>query len=308
MHRRLIRSIVATCIVLCGLIAMTASAMEVLGEKPSYIRGGVSSVANDQAITTMIWAPGLDDGYDPQGVTWADGVVYLSAYRSTNPGVDRGPCRIFKIDPENGNTLGRFDLPGDCGHAGGLAYAGQGILIAADTRRLYKINLAAAFQPGNLATAITATVALRGELKGSFVDFDGVSVFIGSFEGNPAKAKGYFLPLSLFDTHSGKSVDEAAAIRSIPLPTKAQGAAFDNAGNLWISASSSRFGRLYRLDSKTGQIAASFEVASGIEDIAFDDHGRLWSVSEAGALRLRFWTTTFPVLFRVDLSKLKENR
>lgn len=308
MHRHLMRSVVATGVVLCALLPLTTSAMEVLGKKPSHVWGGPSPVANDQAITRMIWAPGVEDGYVPQGITWADGAVYLSAYRSTDPKVDRGPCRIFKIDPEKGNTLGQFDLPEDCGHAGGLAFAGKGILIAADTRRLYKIDIAAAFPPGSSSNAITATVALRGKLKGSFVDFDGDSVFIGSYEKDAAKAMGHFLPLSVFDTHNGETIDETAAIQSIPLPTEAQGAAFDKAGNLWITASSSRFGLLYRLDRKTGQTASNFEMVIGIEDIAFDDEGRLWSVSEAGSLRWQKWSKTFPVLFRVDLSKLKGNR
>ncbi|MCK9380402.1 MAG: hypothetical protein M0P95_04960 [Sulfuritalea sp.] len=308
MLRELIRSVVAIGAVFCAFLSLTASAMEVLGMKPSHVSGGPSSAANDQAITKMIWAPGIDEGYVPQGIAWADGAVYLSAYRSTDPRVDKGPCRIFKVDPESGNTLGQFDLPEDCGHAGGLAYAGKGILIAADTRRLYRIDVAAAFSPGSSSNAITATVSLRGELKGSFVDFDGASVFIGSFEKDAAKAKGHFLPLSVFDAHNGKTINESAAIRPLPLPPEAQGAAFDKAGNLWITASSSRFGLLSRLDSKTGQIASNFEMVIGIEDIAFDDEGRLWSVSEAGSLRWRRWSRTFPVLFRVDPSKLKENR
>jgi outer membrane protein assembly factor BamB len=129
----------------------------------------------------MIWAPGIDDGYVPQGVTWADGAVYLSGYRSTDPKIDRGPCRIFKVDPESGNTIGQFDLPEDCGHVGGLAYVGKGILIASDTRRLYRIDAATAFAPGNPSNAVTAIVALRGEVKGSFIDFDGSAVFVGSF-------------------------------------------------------------------------------------------------------------------------------
>lgn len=307
MQHHLLRLAVAA-IVLCAVFPLTVRAMEVLGKKPAHVWGEPSSVANDQAITKMIWVPGIDDGYVPQGVTWADGAVYLSAYRSADPKVDRGPCRIFKVDPENGNTLGLFDLPEDCGHAGGLAYAGKGILIAADTRRLYKIDMAAAFQPGILSNAITATVALSGELKGSFIDVDGHSVFIGSYEKDAAKAKGHFLPISVFDTHNGKTVSEAAAVRLIPLPQEAQGATSDNAGNLWITASSSRFGLLYKLDSKTGQAASIFEMVIGIEGIAFDDEGRLWSVSEAGSLRWQKWRKTFPVLFRVDLSKLKESR
>lgn len=116
------------------------------------------------------------------------------------------------------------------------------------------------------------------------------------------------ITLSVVETHNGKAVDEAAAIRSIPLPREAQGAAFDKAANLWITASNSRFGLLYRLDCKTGRAASSYEMVIGIEDIAFDDEVRLWSVSEAGSLRWQRWSKTFPVLFRVDPSKLKEIR
>ncbi len=305
MHRYFKKVAVATVVVLGALLPPTANAIEVLGKKPSHIWDGPSAVANDQAITKMIWAPGIDDGYVPQGMTWADGAVYLSAYRSTDTKVDKGPCRIFKVDPESGNTLGQFDLPADCGHAGGLAYAGKGLLIAADTRRLYKIDMAAAFAPGSSSNAVNATVSLSGELKGSFVDFDGDSLFIGSYEKDATKAKGHFLPLTVFDTHNGKTVNETATSRSIALPPEAQGAAFDKAGNLWISASGSRFGQLSRLDSKTGQTLLSFEMVIGMEDIAFDDEGRLWSVSEAGSLRWQKWSKTFPVLFRVDPGKLK---
>ena len=39
-----------------------------LGDKPGYLWGGLSSVANRQAIDVTIWAPGLDDGYVPQGI------------------------------------------------------------------------------------------------------------------------------------------------------------------------------------------------------------------------------------------------
>ena len=46
----------------------------------------------------------------------------------------------------------------------------------------------------------------------------------------------------------------------------------------------------------------------GIEDAAFDDTGGLWAVAEAGSLRWRMWSETFPVLFRVDLDKLQRDR
>ena len=287
------------------LAAQGALADDVLGNKPRHVWGGPSSVPNGQAITRMIWAPGLDDGYVPQGVTWAEGAVFLSAYRSTDPKIGKGPCRVFKVDAQSGETLAQFDLPKDCGHAGGLAHVGNGFLVVSDTPRLYKINSAAAFSGSSSPTAIEATVKLGGEVKGSFVGFDGTSLFVGSYDKDADKAKGHFLPLSIFDTHRHKIVTEGDASRAIPLPTDAQGAAFDRAGMLWLSASSSKFGRLYRLESASGRVLSSHDMVIGIEDLAFDERGKLWSVSEAGSLRWQKWSAAFPVLFQVDPSRLK---
>jgi len=46
-------------------------------------------------------------------------------------------------------------------------------------------------------------------------------------------------------------------------------------------------------------------VAIGTEDLEFDGEGRLWSVSEAGSQRWSKWGTTYPLVFQLDLSKLK---
>jgi outer membrane protein assembly factor BamB len=297
--------IVAAYVVLIIFCPLTASAEEVLGKKPRHVWGGPSSVPNDQAITKRIWAAGIDDGYVPQGVTWADGAIYLSGYRSTDPKIDKGPCRIYKVDAESGKTLGEFDLPQDCGHAGGLTFIENGILVAADTRRLYKIDARSAFAGQNASAAVIAAVKLSGQLKGSFVDFDGTSIFVGSYEKDVEKAKGHFLPLSIFGAHSDKAVNEVIAVRTISIPVESQGAAFDKEGNLWIAASSSKFGTLYKLDAKTGRVLSSHEMVIGIEDLAFDDEGRLWSVSEAGSIRWLKWAKTYPLLFRIDLNKLK---
>lgn len=305
MDDRLRRSLATVFVVFCALVTSNANGAEVLGKKPRHVWGSPSSAPNDQAITERIWAPGIDDGYVPQGVTWADGAVYLSSYRSTDPKVDKGPCRIYKIDAETGNTLGQFDLPEDCGHAGGLAYIARGILVASDTRRLYKIGAASAFGRHNASTAVMAIVKLGGGLKGSFVDFDGTALFVGSYEKDAGRAKAHFLPVSIFETHNGKTVNEDIAARAIPIPVEAQGAAFDKERNLWISASSSRFGTLYKIHSKSGDPLSSHDMVIGMEDLAFDDDGRLWSVSEAGSIRWQKWSRMFPLLFRIDLDKLK---
>lgn len=289
--------------------AVAAVPVAPLGERPAYLQGAPDLPPNAAAIDRTIWAPDLDRGYVPQGLAWGGGELYLTAYRSDDPKVGAGPCRLFRIDPESGDTLGRFDLPAACGHAGGLAWLGDGALLVSDTRRLYRIDVAAAFGPAaGGPRAVTAGVALEGSLKGSFAGFDGTALLVGTYSRNTAAAQGFFLPLSVLDAPPGASLDETAALRAIALPAYAQGAAFDRAGRLWISASGSRFGRLCRLDdigAAGGKATACYATAAGIEGLAFDNRGRLWAVSEAGSLRWRGWPTTFPLLFRLDPARLR---
>ena len=296
-------------IIISSLVLASATvsilAADVLGKKPRHVWDAPSSVVNDQAITKMIWAPGVDDGYVPQGITVAEGFVLLSGYQSTNPKVDLGPCRVFKVDAKTGEYASHFDLPEDCGHAGGLVYIGQGVLVVSDTRRLYEIDMKTAFRDGSTKNALLGVVRLGGELKGSLVDFDGTAIFIGSSEKDASKAKGFFLPLSIFEAYKGKSIKEDVALRSFPIAAEAQGAAFDKQGGLWMTFSSSKYGQLQKVDPNSGKVLAQYEMVIGIEDIGFDEDGRLWSVSEAGSLRWSKWSKIFPVVFQMDVTKLK---
>ncbi len=289
------------------LVSMPVSTMaaEVLGKKPRHVWGGPSSVVNNQAITKMIWAPGIDDGYVPQGITVAEGSILVSSYKSTDPKVDRGPCRVFKVDAQTGECTSHFDLPEDCGHVGGLVYLGKNTLVVSDTRRLYKVDMNKAFKDGETKNALLGVVRLAGDLKGSFVDFDGTSIFIGSSEKDANKAKGFFLPVTVFEDHKGKTIREEIASRSFRIAAEAQGAAFNREGNLWMTFSSSKRGELQKVDPASGKVLAQYDMVIGIEDIGFDEDGKLWSVSEAGSLRWSKWSKTFPVVFRLDVTKLK---
>ena len=60
-----------------------------------------------------------------------------------------------------------------------------------------------------------------------------------------------------------------------------------------------------RLDAATGDLLDLFAVTAGIEDLSFDGAGTLWSVSEAGSLRWRRWETYFPLIFSLDVGRLK---
>lgn len=278
---------------------------EILGKKPGYLSGDASAVANGQAITRAIWAPGLDDGYVPQGIAFEAGHVLVSGYRSTDPKVGSGPCRVFRIEAATGRDAGSFDLPGECGHAGGIAGLGGGVIVVADTRRLYRIDVARALATSKGEDGLTGTLRLSGNLKGSFAAFDGRDLWIGTYDKDPAKARLHRLAVKLFDERNGSTLTDDAAQASLPIPALAQGAAFDKEGALWVAASNSRQGTLYRIDRASGAVLARHDVAIGIEDLEFDGEGRLWSVSEAGARRWSAWSTLYPVVFQLDRAKLE---
>ena len=94
-------------------------------------------------------------------------------------------------------------------------------------------------------------------------------------------------------------------MESIPVPLEAQGAVFDQAGNLWVSASNSRWGKLYRLDRK-GNVKAEYPMVAGLEDLTVDDAGQLWGLSESACMSTWAWETKFPFIFRIDVPALKQ--
>jgi sugar lactone lactonase YvrE len=289
-----------------ALSSAEVCATEPMGPKPAYIWGVVSSVPNQQAISKTIWAPGLDDGFVPQGLTNAPGQVFIAGYKSTDPKISTGPCRVFSVSTTDGRLTGYFDLPDDCGHAGGLAMLGDGTIVVSDTRTLYKIDLSKALKSKNTSDSLIAVVRLGGALKGSFVDFDGTDLWVGSSEKDTAKAKAYRLGLDIFDRFNGKpAIREESALSSIAIPAEANGMAFDRQGSLWLASSSSKFGTLYRLNPKTGEVHSQFEMVIGIEDLGFDAEGKMWAVSEAGSKRWSKWAKTYPLVFQIDTNLLK---
>ncbi len=295
------RSLFLAALALLAASAPAAAAQTIGGTAPTYTDRQPGPIPNENAVDRRFWAPGLDEGYVPQGVTLAEGMVLVSAYRSTDPKVGGGPVRIWAIDPATGTVRGQFDLPQAFAHAGGIAGGADGHLYVADTRLLGRFDLKRALAAGGVVEP-ERSWPLAPPLRGSFMTRHGGAVWIGSW--NP-DGDGRMVAIPEADLEDAVALDESQAGRSFAIPSRAQGAAFDQAGALWITRSSSRIGELLRLDAVDGRVLATHATAIGIEDIGFDAAGRLWSVSEAGSRRWLAWTTFYPLLFRIDPGRLQ---
>jgi sugar lactone lactonase YvrE len=252
-------------------------------------------------MSRLVWSPGLDEGYVPQGLTVLDGAIFVGTYRSEDTKQSRGPCRIYRLDPSHrGPVTEILDLPPQCGHAGGLARGKSGRLWVVDTRDIFEIEIA---RGRGALGRVVRSIRLTGALTGSFAAGTADALWIGGYSKEPG-ARLYKLPFTKLSPETG-SLSEQDAVESIELPTKAQGAAFDAAGRLWITRSGSTFGELLLRDQHTGAILQRFAMPAGIEDISFAPDGGLWAVSEAGSKRWLGWKTFFPVVFRLQPDLLR---
>lgn len=282
------------------MAAATAEANQPTGTRPTFTDRQLTGVPNGAAILRSLWVPGLDDGFVPQGLAIQDGIVFLSGYVSVDPKQGRGPCRLYRIDPQSLAVNGRLDLPAACGHAGGAARGSRGTLYVADTHVVIEVRLTSG--TGEVGTVVRTT-RLKGRLLGSFAAGSSDALWLGGYrrEGD-AETRLYRIP---FTALAAPEIDETQATASLPLPDRAQGAAFAPDGGLWITRSGSKFGELLRLDPKTGSIRTRHDMPAGIEDISFAPDGRLWSVVEAGSRRWNSWTTFFPLVFEIDVARLR---
>jgi hypothetical protein len=265
-------------------------------------------VPNEAAIVRRFWAPRLADGYNPQGLAVAGGAVLVSTYRSEEYGVNRGPCRLFRLDLKSGRETGHADVPPPCGHAGGLAYPGGDFLYLADTHTLFPIFLRQAF--GEQAFPIHG-IPLGPGLVGALAGQTPGAIWTGSYkEDGPGKLYRFSVEI-LSGLGSGQSLTIADATGELAIPSYAQGAALGPDGKLWIARSHNRWGELDRLDPSSGAVERRFATAGGIEGIVFDEAGVLWAVSEAGARHVfeNFFAGLvrpfFPLVFAIDPARLE---
>jgi streptogramin lyase len=273
----------------------------IVGQRPSYGPSAITDVPNFAAVDRMVWMPGLDAGWDPQGLAIGRGSLFVSAYQSTGAWQFRGPCRVFRVDPQTGRETGHFDVAPPCGHAGGIAYAGEGKLVVVDTHTLFEFDLDRAFGGAGLLR----TLRLGRGLKGAFAASGNGAIWIGDYqESRPAKIFKFDLA-AIEALENGATLRADAASAVIPIPTYGQGGALDPSGTLWVSRSNLGWGFLDKLDGATGRLESRFPIAAGTEGLVFDQRGRLWAVSETGARHLPLRYPFFPLIFRLDPARLE---
>jgi hypothetical protein len=272
-----------------------------LGQPAGYGPGAVSDVPNLGAADRLIWMPGLDRGWDPQGLAVAGDAILVSAYRSDGAWQDRGPCRVFRVDPGSGADTGHFDVPAPCGHAGGLAYTGAGKLFVADTHSLFEIDLDSAFRRPAPKPRI---FPLGRGLAGAFAVSGAAGFWLGKYVESGKTEAFRFDVATVARLQDGATLTAGAASAVIAVPSYSEGGAVDRSGKLWISRGDIGWGFLERLDPITGRREARYPVCAGIQGIDFDRTGRLWAVGEDGARHFPWHYPFFPLIFRLNPASL----
>ena len=229
--------------------AAETSPAPISGIAPSYGPKTVSTVPNAAAVVRRIWLPGLDAGYDPQGLAVDGGGIYVSAYRSDSFGVRRGPCRVIRIDLETGGPTGYVDVPSPCGHAGGLAVGGDGMLYVADTHTLFATPLAQAFGPGARFRQFPLGPGVIGGLAASTPD----GIWLGTYENGPGRLF-RFTAATLARLSEGETLGAPQAATVLTIPDHAQGAAI---GTGEISAAGMTTGAAYAPVTSAAAVTAN---------------------------------------------------
>ncbi len=274
----------------------------VLGQRPGYGRASISAVPNLAAANRLIWMPGLDQGWDPQGLAVARGSLFVSGYRSLGTWQNRGPCRVFRVDPETGRETGHFDVPLPCGHAGGLAYAGAGKLFIADTHTLFEVDLDRAFS--GAAPKFRVFPLGRG-LKGAFAVSGDGAIWIGDYEETrPAKAFKFDLA-ALRSLPDGAVLSAAMAAAVVPLPSWAQGGAVEARDGYGSRAATSAGAFSTGSTPPPGASSSATRSPPAPRASPSIDDGQLWGVCEAGARHMPWRYPFFPLIFRLDPTRLR---
>lgn len=306
-------TVVAALMALLALTALAPAADSAVvvsgGVAPTYPHRSLETPLNGQAIDRAFWAPGLNSGFVPQGITRVDAGGPFTETRLLVSGYSSRGCSVYAVSPFTGSASNPRTVPG-CSHAGGIVNEGDRRVWVADTHVLIELSIDRLFgsQAGDpVLRRIPLPDTAAGSpitIHGSFVVYNGTSAgscpCIGIGDNDTQRIRWYSRAY-LRSVPSGRWLDRTQELGQTATPVGPQGAAYDSAGRLWVTssdwASSAErgWGRVQRL---TGSPTATYNnFVPGIEGVTATPDGDLWAVSEAGSLPYaggRF----FPLVFR----------
>jgi Bacterial TSP3 repeat len=282
---------------------------EVKGTAPTFpgpVLPALASFPNNDAACEAVWVPQLDQTFVPQGIA-LEGLrtALVSGYvcdvvqdGSSAGDCDRNAadkelhfCRIFRVDLTTGAVLDSRDiLRTQCKHGGGIVIDAQNRIWVSDTPRLILLDQ-------GLQDPTVQTIKLV-DLKGSFLTEGAADrLHVGDFRASRLYEYSYVQLEAAAGQPRPKDrkITTAQALSSLNLPAKSQGADFE-AGELWISSSTARCGKLITPAGVKGFGPGSEEIEFGAD--------ALWAVFEAGSVPHFANRPFFPVIARFDAEKL----
>lgn len=250
------------------------------------------------------------EGYVAQGVTLTSDKILYSVYPKTGYAPESAVSKVEIHNRDSHEKIGSFELPKEIKHAGGMAIDKEGNLLVSDTHALYKIDLKKAEKDGHCEHAVLGKRKLENGVQGSSIAYDSKTgrVLVVQFH-NITQAEGFFFDTQqIFENTSDVVLSGKEALGAVKLPCQVQGAAWDAQGNLWLSRSNLwTKGEVCRIDESTGEILERHQLIAGLQDIEFDNDGKLWTLSEAGAKPYEWMThVEFAKVFQLNMNNLKD--
>jgi len=198
-----------------------------------------------------------------------------------------------------------------CVHAGGVAVVGNFVFVS-DTANLFRIPISNPNEDSISLSGEIIKMRLPENIRGSFAARFAGKLYLGhwSATGNSYLRRFKSLP------ETGKSISTDSFDVTYTLPRKAQGAAFDYNGVLYVSFSDSTFGCLlkYSVNGPSLTQQAMYKIPRASEGLGFF-RNILWSVSESGSWKWRDWQRRerprgpfFPFVFGLDVNLLQQGQ